>query len=464
MPVAENAQPFDQDPDSSFTEEGEDDSEDTEPQSFIDTSSSSRSRASGSHRKYSKKKKRRSKSSRNQEDSDSDAPLPLADSIHHKRQANRLEQHPIMSGKGGNKASRASARAKKKQEQQQQQQENVQKENQQLKLELRRIQKKLKLDRTGGSGRPIVAGTNRAMQREVHKCTKQKLWKICKFLRSQGKLDKATKFVMEKLQLAEMDGLEGSDLVDAQETWKATFSKSVRTALNKQRNYVQQELRELMEKEVFQKGKEDEFPDEKQILDIAMRNKLDDATPKEERALYEKLFDNYWNILTPKVAGHFAWGPNKRHYELMSSGKEDDDSENYVSPSDEAFLVLIWLNCYKKWRYRELLKRDEPEKELEEDHDDMKTPYTDAKGGQKIFGGWNEAGITKFRELEKAIKENRETEKKYIEEVEQQALERIRKVEKVAEKDASRKTKKRKKKVAAIEEESTDDENDYGMW
>ena len=175
LPVAENAQPFDQDPDSSFTEEGEDDSEDTEPQSFIDTSSSSRSRASGSHRKYSKKKKRRSKSSRNQEDSDSDAPLPLADSIHHKRQANRLEQHPIMSGKGGNKASRASARAKKKQEQQQQQQENVQKENQQLKLELRRIQKKLKLDRTGGSGRPIVAGTNRAMQREVHKCTKQKM-------------------------------------------------------------------------------------------------------------------------------------------------------------------------------------------------------------------------------------------------------------------------------------------------
>ena len=369
-----------------------------------------------------------------------------------------------MSGKGGNKASRASARAKKKQEQQQQQQENVQKENQELKLELRRIQKKLKLDRTGGSGRPIVAGTNRAMQREVHKCTKQKLWKICKFLRSQGKLDKATKFVMEKLQLAEMDGLEGSDLVDAQETWKATFSKSVRTALNKQRNYVQQELRELMEKEVFQKGKEDEFPDEKQILDIAMRNKLDDDTPKEERALYEKLFDNYWNILMPKVAGHFAWGPNKRHYELMSSGKEDDDSENYVSPSDEAFLVLIWLNCYKKWRYQELLKRDEPEKELEEDHDDVKTPCTDAKGGQKTFGGWNEAGITKFRELEKAIKENRETEKKYIEEVEQQALERIRKVEQVAEKDASRKTKKRKKKVAAIEEESTDDENDYGMW
>ena len=462
LPVSQNAQPFVQDPASSFSEEeGEYNSEDTERQSFIDTSSSSRSRASGSHRKSSKKKKKR-KSSRNGEDSDSDAPAPLADSIHHHRQANRLEQHPIMSGKGGNKASRASARAKRKQEEQNQ--ENVEKENQELRLKLRRIEKKLKLNRTGGVARNKEAGSNRAMQREVHKCTKQRLWKICKFLRNQNKLDKATKFVMEKLQLADLEGLEGAKLVDAQEIWKATFSPHVRTALNKQRNYVQQELRELMEKEVFQKGKEDEFPNEEQILDVALRNKLDDETPEKERALFEKLFDNYWNVLMPKVAGHLSWGPSKRHYELMSTGKEDEDSECYVTASDEAFLVLIWLNCYKKWRYRELLKRDEPDKEVDEEHEDMKTPYTDSKGGQKKFGGWNEAGIKKFRELEESIKNNREKENKYILEVEEQALERIRKVEQVAEKEANRKTKKRKKKVAAIEDESTDDENDYGMW
>ena len=45
---------------------------------------------------------------------------------------------------------------------------------------------------------------------------------------------------MEQMDLNEFDGLEGAALVEAQENWKASHRKYIRTAMNKQRNYVQQ--------------------------------------------------------------------------------------------------------------------------------------------------------------------------------------------------------------------------------
>ena len=79
-----------------------------------------------------------------------------------------------------------------------------------------------------------------------------------------------------------------------------------------------------MEEEVFAKKKEAEFPNVEQMKNLVMRNKLDDKTPEAERKLYEKLFDNYWNLLLPKSAGHYSWGPTKRHYCLPSFDTLDD--------------------------------------------------------------------------------------------------------------------------------------------
>ena len=371
----------------------------------------------------------------------------------------------------------------------------TQQENEKLKLELFRMKKRMKLERAGTSA-PKSAGTQHAMKREVHKCTKTSLWKICKFIKNETKQVKATKFVMEKLDLAELEGLEGEELVNAQETWKATYKEEVRWALNKQRNYVQQELREVMEKEVFQKNRIHEFPNEEQILELILRDKLDIDTPAEEKEKYRTMFDNYWNVLLPKVAGHSSWGPSKRHHQLISFGKEDPkdkEAPTYVSESDEAFLAVIWLNCYKKWLYRhnnpEKIEKEKPaeeepskkkkkkgakdddeddddETDVEaEEHPDLQTPYTSSKSGQKKFGGWNSAGIKKYTELLDEIKKMRKEQAKYVREVENEALERIRKLEKVEEKEANRKTKKRNgKKEAGDFDNEEDDENDYAAW
>ena len=215
----------DEDQDAQRQDSGSDQSE--EEESFI-TPSQSRKRTK-------KHKKRRSRTSSESEDSDREPSRnPLAESIHANRQAQRANHHPSMTKprhtKNSNKQARDDAEGLRLQ---------AEKENEALKLEMLRLKKRMKLDKSGSNG-PAISGTDKAMQREVTKTAKQQLWKICKFIKNDAKLMKATKFVMEQMELVELQGLEGAKLVDAQETWKKRYCPSVRTAINKMRNYVQQ--------------------------------------------------------------------------------------------------------------------------------------------------------------------------------------------------------------------------------
>ena len=169
----------------------------------------------------------------------------------------------------------------------------------------------------------------------------------------------------------------------------------------------------------------------------------------------------------PKVAGHSSWGPGKRHHVLLSSAKRDSKEEEgdfYVTASDEAFVAVLWANCYKKWEHYCLQKRDKPDEELDEQAEEMATPYTNAKAGQKKFGGWNEAGIRKYGEYQVQIKKNRLEQHDYVKAVEEAALERIRKAENLDQKEASRKSKKRKEPERGAFDDETDDENDFSAW
>ena len=418
-----------------------------------------------------KHKKRRSCSPSEASGSDSEPPkTPLALSIHHNRQAQRASHHPTMAKprRTKNSTKRAAQPAPN----------DTEKENEQLKIEILRLKKRQQLVQTGTS-KAAGSGTAKAMEREVAKTSKTALWKVCKFIKNDTKLLKATKFVMEQMDLVELQGLQGADLVEAQESWKMAHSKSVRMAVNRQRNYVQQvsfgyqyvtmfanqdantinqypllvfqELREYMEEEVFGNKLEKEFPNIEQMMNLVLRNKLDDTTPKEERKLYEQLFDNYWNILLPKCAGHSYWGPSKRHYLLISTGQldgSDPEPTACVTASDEAFLAVLWENCYKKWWYKEQCKRNK--EEIDEEHDEMKTPFTDAKGGQKKFGGWNLAGITRYDEICAQIEKNRMEQMDYIKAVEEVALKRIQKAENVDLEEKRRRKRSAQPKLRAL--------------
>ena len=432
-------------------------SESEEEEASFSQSSSSRARSSSSGKRRKKKKTKR----RQQED-DGEPPRPLSDSIH---QSKVLQRRENTMAKTAHKK-RASKPTNQEGDDSDQEAKVLREENAKLKLELFRQKKRAQIASRSGPSAHVAAGSQTAMDREVERQTKTRLFHLTAFFRNDEKAMKGTKFVMESLDLVEMEGLEGKDLTDAQEEWKGRHKGTVSKSLNRQRNYVQQELRELME-EVFKENKEADYPDHEEIMCIIMREKLDSDTPRDEVKLYEKKFDNYWNALIPKVAGHKNWGPSKRHYELMSFGLCTDEGvangDGLVTCSDEAFLAVLWENCFKKWRYKAQCASQG--KKPDDKHDDMKTPCTDSKGGQKKCGGWNKEGIKRHSELKDMIQKNRINERTYIEEVEKQALERIRKEEKVAEKEANRKSKKRKPApVVRDDDDSTDDENDYGRW
>ena len=69
-----------------------------------------------------------------------------------------------------------------------------------------------------------------------------------------------------------------------------------------------------------------------------------------------------------------------------------------MTETDEAFLVLLFENCYAKWWYKEECKRKNDE--VDEKHANLVTGFTDPKGGQMKFGGGLKAGITRFKALQ----------------------------------------------------------------
>ncbi len=274
---------------------------------------------------------------------------------------------------------------------------------------------------------------------------------------------------MEQLDLAEFKGLEGEKLKAAQEVWIGKYKNDVRLAINKQRNYVQQELRDYMMNE-FAEGNDLYFPNVEQMEALVLRDNLDDKTDKVTLALFEALFDAYWHLLA-KVAGNSYWNNHKRlHFLISSDGFGDGElgpNDTYVTASDEAFLLTIWKNCYDKWYAKAMVEREGLELE---DNDPalqkaLETPFTDSKAGQKRFGGWNEAGIKYYNDWHDNIKTNREQNKEYLKAVEKLALARIRKAEELEEEVPEEEPKKETgKRKADGQPEEDIDEDDFENW
>lgn len=78
----------------------------------------------------------------------------------------------------------------------------------------------------------------------------------------------------------------------------------VRTALNQQRNYAGTEFRDF-HVDIFAKGEEDQWPNKDDILEIVLRNGMEDGDDTED--LYLKKAAKVWDVLMVKVAGVEYW-------------------------------------------------------------------------------------------------------------------------------------------------------------
>ena len=157
------------------------------------------------------------------------------------------------------------------------------------------------------------------------------------------------------------------------------------------------ELQKLF-KEEWKPGNETHVPDSVQLGKVILckgLEKKEGMTPQESMdvELAQKHFNFYWGKMVSKVAGHKCWGAGKRHHGLMSTMHESPDSELFVTPSDEAFVLLVWENNFKQWKWQH--EQDELEKERKEQaaaEREENGDKSDAAGSKKVSNGEDEDG------------------------------------------------------------------------
>ena len=421
------------------------------------------SRRSGKQGSRSGKKR----NSRSDDDSDSDRENrhPLDESIHHNRQRYRTDSHPDSTMVASTRKNK-SANTKKQdaKDRQQAQLDKLAKENQELKEKAALANQRAKMVVNSSSN----GAEGQAMTSLIKKVVNTKLWKNCKFIKNDKFAEKAAKFVLRKLKLQEMEGLDGDQLAAAEKIWVNANRSKICSMLNDRRNYVIQQIGVVF-KEAAASNKLDELPNVDEMKALVMREGMDSDATKEQKAKMDAFFDKYWDLLMPIVAGHKHWAPKQRWNLMLSFGKRNEDDPNsewLVHPSDEAFLLIAWENSYDRWTYKATAGDAFDDKDPQ-----AQTKYSSSPLGTKAYGQWDPKGINAFGDYQKAVLKQRlpnddlkepEGDVEFIKELETDALERIRKANKYDAAGPAKKKRKSSKKSAFDAEEP--DMNDDDAW
>jgi hypothetical protein len=345
-------------------------------------------------------------------------------------------------------------------------------ENEALVLENQRAEKRMTLNNSNNKKKKAKKSREMdAMEKEVFSVAKTELSQYKKFIVDDKMLCKCTRWVMIQLDLSSMKGLEGTDLLNKEEEWIAANKDVVRRGMNSYRNYTQQEMREYFLK-FFADNQEELLPEKDEMLQFALRAGLrvqkEDADgnfsgPGSEPSDVELVhrldkFEYYADGWVGKAAGQEHWARPTLKYYFRISEK--------VTASTEAFLVVMYENCYDKWTAQAKLIREgnfdtvaftKAERLREKTRGQQPlypTPYTTASSGQCMFGGFNKAGMKRYKEVKKLIEEARTQD--WVEEVEDQCLQHLRLKYKRDEID----TKAKRPRARAVEEEEESDFSD----
>jgi hypothetical protein len=251
-------------------------------------------------------------------------------------------------------------------------------------------------------------GTDAAMEREIAKAVQLYLWPSVKFLVDEPMLAAITGNLFDKMDLGEKDGKSGPELVLAKTIWVAKWKETVGQCYNTHRNYVQQQVHDLIRDAIKEGNHDPDWPNEKLAYQLALRQGMGDEEDGDGHM--KDLMVKYWDKLLPCVAGGATrWSPSKRHYQTICAGVVTPgfpDSGPCVTASDEAYLVVLLENNYNKWVYMHKdLGSDKKKIAARRAAKDPKleVPYTSNKVGQNKFGGWNAAGRARFSALKAEI-------------------------------------------------------------
>jgi hypothetical protein len=155
--------------------------------------------------------------------------------------------------------------------------------------------------------------------------------------------------------------------------------------------------------------------------------------------MFNLMFDFYVEKMLASCAGSKVWGPNVKYSQEVSQClMPNSDKALRITTSTEAFTVLIYKNCWKKWNamHRGLKKfRDDNTpgtwvcpryNKKTKENPEYETPYTDQATGQKKIGGYTQQGMVEFMRLQQMVANSRRDNKVRVAEVERASIQRLR--------------------------------------
>jgi len=293
-------------------------------------------------------------------------------------------------------------------------------------LEIANMQKKKPAKGPGKRKKKLTAEESQ-WHTAINKAIKMSLWGFIIFINTDSRLLNACKCVMKDMQLTCLTKIkEERERKEAESNWITDNWELIRTLMNNQRNYAQSQIRITMQDLMFHGN---DHPNIDDVEKCAFRDKdyLDT-----ERG--QKMFDFYWDVLLRRIGGREHWNDRLRLNNTIQEAMHPP-SPGHRNPYPcigvelEAFLVLVFHNCYNKWsqviknKTEALQKGKEPE-QYDPKADYANCPYTEHLEGKCSWGGWNDAGRKLFRDIRDKIKAAKEED--HVLEYEKAALLRIR--------------------------------------
>ena len=270
---------------------------------------------------------------------------------------------------------------------------------------------------------------NDGMVRMVRKMTRSGGWLKFKFLTSDKQLRIGSTIVMDLLKLKDCmlyddDSEERTQEVELNRAdWLNKYSTDVRAGNNEQRSYVQSEMKKIA-LQWMRDGKT--LPTTVEFAKVARRDL--DRNSKESQELDEEIFDMYVKMLSAASGSKYFGDKHRRTYPISKC--KTTDNKVAVPPGTEAFVIVMYENCYVRWLnmhdFREVQKKKgNIPKYSSLNHDETKQwmgKYSDSCSGNSPYGGWSKEGIESFNAHSKVFKELRQKNSNSYREVEEGAM------------------------------------------
>ena len=209
----------------------------------------------------------------------------------------------------------------------------------------------------------------------------------------------------------EMDKLNDAELRDYLLSYVYTYGDKICNIINTHRNTVASALHKSWNNRMQNGGY---IPEADDLLQIMKRKGLRKITINPEAADQEKekakvarynvgvkkhwcLFDWLVGDCIRVVAVPKRW-QEQRFYGALSVYSPSNDPQNpWVTPADEALVMVMLENYESRWNYELRCKNNGTK--VDRSHEEFQTLYTDNKCGQCKYGGWNQDGRDRYEVL-----------------------------------------------------------------